>query len=83
MTLYRLAALAAVAVLPLGMARAQSDDATVRYLGHDEVAAAFAKGKPMIEVRDYKIHASRREGPGLVEVHTRAGAAALQDRRWR
>ena len=71
MTLYRLAALAAVAVLPLGMARAQSDDATVRYLGHDEVAAAFAKGKPMIEVRDYKIHASRREGPGLVEVHTR------------
>jgi len=71
MTLYRLAALAAVAALPLGMARAQSDDATVRYLGHDEVAAAFAKGKPMIEVRDYKIHASRREGPGLVEVHTR------------
>jgi mannose-6-phosphate isomerase-like protein (cupin superfamily) len=71
MTLYRLAALAAVAALPLGMARAQSDDATVRYLGHHEVAAAFAKGKPMIEVRDYKIHASRREGPGLVEVHTR------------
>jgi len=71
MTLYRLAALAAVAAWPLGMARAQSDDATVRYLGHDEVAAAFAKGKPMIEVRDYKIHASRREGPGLVEVHTR------------
>ena len=71
MTLYRLAALAAVAALPLGMARAQSDDATVRYLGHDEVAAAFAKGTPMLEVRDYKIHASRREGPGLVEVHTR------------
>lgn len=71
MTLYRLVALAALAALPLGMAGAQSDDATVRYLGHDEVAAAFAKGKPMIEVRDYKIHASRREGPGLVEVHTR------------
>jgi glc operon protein GlcG len=35
------------------------------------VAAAFAKGTPMIEVRDYKIHASRREGPGMVEVHTR------------
>jgi mannose-6-phosphate isomerase-like protein (cupin superfamily) len=71
MRLRRLAALAALAATPFGMARAQSDDATVRYLGHDEVAAAFAKGKPMIEVRDYKIHASRREGPGLVEVHTR------------
>ena len=30
MTLYRLVALAALAALPLGMARAQSDDATVR-----------------------------------------------------
>ncbi len=71
MRLFRLAAVAALAALPLGVARAQSDDASVRYLGHDEVTAAFAKGKPMIEVGDYKIHASRREGPGLVEVHTR------------
>ena len=71
MRLYILGAVAALAALAAGMARTQSDDATVRYLGHDEVAAAFAKGKPMIEVRDYKIHASRREGPGLVEVHTR------------
>ena len=70
MRLLRLAAVAALA-MPLGTARAQSDDASVRYLGHDEVMAAFAKGKPMIEVGDYKIHASRREGPGLVEVHTR------------
>jgi hypothetical protein len=71
MQLSRLVAVAALAALPLGTARAQSDDASVRYLGHDEVTAAFAKGKPMIEVGDYKIHASRREGPGLVEVHTR------------
>jgi len=71
MRLCILAAVAALAAAPLGTARAQSDDATVRYLGHDEVAAAFAKGTPMLEVRDYKIHASRREGPGLVEVHTR------------
>ena len=71
MRLCRLAALAAVAAAPSGMARAQSGDATVRYLGHDAVAAAFAKGTPMIEVRDYKIHASRREGAGQVEVHTR------------
>jgi mannose-6-phosphate isomerase-like protein (cupin superfamily) len=71
MRLHRLAAAVALAAAPLGTARAQSDDATVRYLGHDKVAAAFAKGTPMIEVRDYKIYASRREGPGLVEVHTR------------
>ncbi len=71
MRLFKLAAVTALVALPVGTARAQSDDASVRYLGHDEVTAAFAKGKPMIEVRDYKIHASRREGPGLVEVHTR------------
>jgi glc operon protein GlcG len=57
--------------LPLGIARAQSDDASVRLIGRDEVQAAFAKGMPLIEVGDYKIHASRREGPGMVEVHTR------------
>ena len=58
-------------VLPLGIARAQSDDASVRLIGHDQVEAAFAKGVPLIEVGDYKIHASRREGPGMAEIHTR------------
>jgi len=71
MRLWRLAAVAALTASPFGVACAQSGDAAVKYLGHDEVAAAFAKGTPMIEVRDYKIHASRREGPGMVEVHTR------------
>ena len=71
MRLWRLAALTALAASPFATARAQSDDTSVQYLGHDAVAAAFAKGTPMIEVRDYKIHASRREGPGRVEVHTR------------
>lgn len=67
-TLVRLAALLA---LPLGVARAQSDDSKVTYLSHDRVQAAFAKGIPMVEVGDYKIHASRREGPGMAEIHTR------------
>src|SRR5215208_6919031 len=71
MRLFTLAAATALAAVPLGVARAQADDASVRYLGHDEVTAAFAQGTPLIEVGDYKIHASRREGPGLVEVHTR------------
>jgi len=55
-----------------GEARAQANDGQVAYLGRDQVAAAFAKGAPLIEVVDYKIHASRRESaPGLAEIHTR------------
>lgn len=62
--------LAAAIGLPL-RAHAQSDDSKVTVIGHDQVKAAFAKGMPMIEVGDYKIHASRREGPGMAEIHTR------------
>ena len=62
---------AALATLPLGAAHAQASDAAVSYLPSDQVKAAFAKGMPMIEVGDYKIHASRREGPGMAEIHTR------------
>lgn len=37
----------------------------------EEVAAAFARGKPLVEVPGYKIHASRRDEPGDAEVHVR------------
>jgi mannose-6-phosphate isomerase-like protein (cupin superfamily) len=65
--------LVTAAVLPVlfGTAHAQSDDSKVTLIGHNQVKAAFAKGMPMIEVGDYKIHASRREGPGIAEIHTR------------
>ncbi len=33
------------------------------------VSAAFAKGSPLIENGVYKVHASRRTEPGVVEVH--------------
>lgn len=46
-------------------------DAGVKLISHGEVSAAFAKGRPLIETGDYKIHASRRDAPGMVEVHTR------------
>ena len=37
----------------------------------DATRAAFAKGTPLIETAAYKVHASRREGPGTAEVHAR------------
>ena len=43
--------------------------AAVTYLESPKVAAAFAKGMPLIEVAGYKVHASRRDGPGVAEVH--------------
>jgi mannose-6-phosphate isomerase-like protein (cupin superfamily) len=66
-----LIALAAVLALPFRAGLAQSDDSKVTLIEHDQVKAAFAKGMPLIEVGDYKIHASRREGPGVAEIHTR------------
>ena len=41
----------------------------ITYIDKDKVSAAFAKGMPLLEVNNYKIHASRREGPGMAEVH--------------
>ena len=36
-----------------------------------QVTKAFEKGMPLIEIANYKVHASHREAPGVVEVHTR------------
>ena len=48
--------------------RAQS--ATMQ-IDHTKVSAAFAKGMPLLETNNFKIHASRREAPGMAEIHTR------------
>ena len=53
------------------VASAQADDSRVAAIRHDEVSTAFAKGRPLLEVTDYKVHASRRDGPGIAEIHTR------------
>jgi mannose-6-phosphate isomerase-like protein (cupin superfamily) len=53
------------------VASAQSDDSQVTVIRRDKVSGAFAKGMPLIEVGDYKIHASRREEAGVAEIHTR------------
>lgn len=42
----------------------------ITFLHAAEVTAAFAKGRPLVEVENYKVHASRREAPGEVEIHT-------------
>jgi glc operon protein GlcG len=57
--------------LSTGALQAQTDDSRVTLISAERVKAAFAKGMPMVEVGDYKIHASRRDGPGMAEVHTR------------
>lgn len=44
---------------------------SVTYFPAKQVSQAFVKGMPLIEVANYKVHASHREGPGVVEVHTR------------
>lgn len=56
--------------MPFGLASAQETGVT--HLRRGDVQAAFAKGSPLVEVEDYKIHASRRASePGLAEIHTR------------
>jgi glc operon protein GlcG len=49
--------------------RPPSSSAAITYLETGKVASAFAKGAPLYEVGGYKIHASRREAPGMAEVH--------------
>ncbi len=48
---------------------AAASPADVTYLPADQVKVAFAKGVPLLEVANYKIHASRRDAAGQVEVH--------------
>jgi mannose-6-phosphate isomerase-like protein (cupin superfamily) len=43
----------------------------VTFVSSSRVNAAFEKGEPLLETVGYKVHASRREGPGKAEVHLR------------
>jgi glc operon protein GlcG len=64
-------ALLTIALAALPAALISHDNVPVTVFDHDRVAAAFAKGIPLLETDDYKIHASRREAPGVAEIHTR------------
>jgi uncharacterized protein GlcG (DUF336 family) len=49
----------------------KSESSKVTYFPSAQVTKAFEKGMPLLEIANYKIHASHRDGPGVVEVHTR------------
>jgi mannose-6-phosphate isomerase-like protein (cupin superfamily) len=46
-------------------------DGRVTFIPAARVTTAFAKGEPLVENELYKVHASRREGAGMAEVHIR------------
>src|SRR5215475_8280870 len=50
---------------------AQSRATGATFIDSNKVAAAFSKGMPLLENSEFKVHASRRDGPGLAEIHTR------------
>jgi quercetin dioxygenase-like cupin family protein len=62
-------AIAAFGLLAIGARRAAADNG-VTFVPAGETAAAFAKGRPLVEASTYKVHASRRDAPGQAEVHT-------------
>src|SRR5438094_9572717 len=40
------------------------------FIDSKNISAAFARGMPLLETAGYKVHASRRIGPGQAEIHT-------------
>ncbi len=51
------------------MAKAAASKVT--YFPATQVNKAFEKGMPLLEIANYKVHASHRDAPGIVEVHTK------------
>ncbi len=64
-------ALAGAKVFAATTSSGKSDSPKVTYFPAAKVTKAFEKGMPLIEIANYKVHASHRESPGVVEVHTR------------
>lgn len=65
--LFNLGVLPLVVVAATALAEPSAPSTT--YIESPDVAAAFAKGAPLLENASYKIHASRRESAGQAEVH--------------
>ena len=66
-----------LSVASLGLAalvaapRTGAAEREVTYITAAKVTAAFVKGMPLVEKENYKVHASRREAAGQVEIHTK------------
>ena len=58
-------------LLLAGQTASRAASSPVRFFPAAQVSAAFEKGMPLLETDGYKIHASRRESPGMAEIHTR------------
>lgn len=69
------AAMALASIAPrtaaFASAGAPASDSPVTFVAGSKTRAAFEKGSPLVETDAYKVHASRREGPGMAEIHTR------------
>jgi len=48
---------------------AKPDAPKVAYFPAAQVKQAFVKGRPLLEIANYKIHASHRDEPGIAEIH--------------
>jgi len=51
------------------VAAEKSSDSGVLHVHHEQVAAAFARGGPLLATNNFKVLALRREAPGEVEIH--------------
>jgi len=77
-----LAIAGANAVSPITAPKASIDSSTAAgiamnqakatVIDHKDVANAFAKDGTLAEAMSYKVNASRRDGPGMAEIHTHA-----------
>jgi mannose-6-phosphate isomerase-like protein (cupin superfamily) len=61
--------LAVMTLLTMATALMAADASQVTFVDHDKVAAALAKGGPLITAQDLSVRGSHRTGPGEVEVH--------------
>ncbi len=64
-----LAGAAAAKTLKLGMAGTETSR-TVTFIDQQMVAAGFEKGKVLVSMGNYMVHASHREMDGVAEIHT-------------
>jgi len=65
-----LAVVFGVAVM-IQFSEAQPLQTRVTLIESNKTAAAFSKGMPLFETGEFKVHASRRESPGVAEIHTK------------